>query len=89
MKRITPQIKAIADAHIEAKKTGIFDDPTVATKAELLSQLRAGKTFSLVIREIEFRYISITSNLMSSQLGFVSDAYVKGVYKGFKTLLGQ
>jgi hypothetical protein len=87
MKRITPQIKSIANAHIEAKKTGKFDDPIVTSKEELLIQLRAGKTFSLVVKEIEIRYISITSNLMSSQLGHVSDAYVKGIYNGFKTLL--
>ena len=87
MNRITPQIKSIADAHIEAKKTGNFDNPIVYSKEQLLSELRAGKTFSLVVKEIEIRYISITSNLMSSQLGHVSDAYMKGIYKGFKALL--
>ena len=88
MKRITPQIKSIAQAHIEAKKTGKFDDPKVSTIDELHTLLKQGKTFSLVVREIEIRYISITSNLISSQFGHVSDAYVKGIYKGFKILLG-
>jgi hypothetical protein len=88
MKRITPQIKAIADAHIQAKSTGTWDNPSVTTKEEVLSLLRDGKTFSEVLRQIEIRYVSITSNLMSSQLGYVSDAYKKGVYKGFKVILG-
>jgi hypothetical protein len=86
MKRITPEIKAIADAHIEARSKGIFDNPEVNTKEEILQALRDGKTFSEVLKVIEVRYISITSLLMSSQLDYVSDAYRKGVYKGFKTL---
>ena len=88
MKRITPQIKAIADAHIQAKLTGKWDNPNANTKGEVLSLLRDGKTFAEVLRQIEIRYVSITSNLMSSQLGYVSDAYKKGVYKGFKVILG-
>jgi hypothetical protein len=86
MKRITPEIKAIADAHIEAMRKGIFDNPEVTTKEEILQALRDGKTFSQVLKTIEVRYISITSLIMSSQLDYVSDAYRKGVYKGFKTL---
>jgi hypothetical protein len=88
MKRITPQIKAIADAHIEAKLTGTWDNPNANTKGEVLSLLRDGKTFAEVLRQIEIKYVSITSNLMSSQLGYVSDAYRKAVYKGFKVILG-
>lgn len=88
MKRITPQIKSIADAHIQAKLTGAWDNPNANTKGEVLSLLRNGKTFAEVLRQVEIRYVSITSNLMSSQLNYVSDAYRKGVYKGFKTLLG-
>ena len=86
MKRITSEIKAIADAHIEARNKGIFDNPQVSTKEEIFQALRDGKTFSEILNVIEVRYVSITSNLMSSQLGYVSDAYRKGVYKGFKTL---
>ena len=89
MRQITPQVKAIAEAHINAKKIGKFDNPMVKTKEELLAQLKDGKTFSEVVREIEIRYVSITSNLMSSQLGHVSNAYVKGMYKGFKILLDK
>jgi hypothetical protein len=88
MKRITPQIKAIAEAHIQAKLTGTWDNPNANTKGEVLRLLRDGKTFAEVLRQVEIRYVSITSNLMSSQLNYVSDAYRKGVYKGFKVILG-
>jgi hypothetical protein len=88
MKRITPQIKAIAEAHIQAKLTGTWDNPNANTKGEVLRLLRDGKTFAEVPRQVEIRYVSITSNLMSSQLNYVSDAYRKGVYKGFKVILG-
>ena len=87
-KRITPQIKAIADAHIQANFTSKWDDPNVTTKEEVLSLLRDGKTFSGVLRQIEIRFVSTTSLIMHSQLGYVSDAYKKAVYKGFKALLG-
>lgn len=87
MARITPQIKAIADAHIEARKTGQFDNPRVTTAREVFAQLRAGKTFEEVIKQIEIRYCSIGSILMSTQLSYTSQAYKSSVYKGFKTLL--
>jgi hypothetical protein len=87
-KKITPQIKAIADAHINANFTSKWDDPSVTTREEVLSQLRDGKTFSGVLRQIEIRFVSTTSLIMHSQLGYVSDAYKKAVYKGFKLLLG-
>ena len=87
-KRITPQIKAIADAHINANFTSKWDDPSVTNKEDVLSQLRDGKTFSGVLRQIEIRFVSTTSLIMQSQLGYVSDAYKKAVYKGFKALLG-
>jgi hypothetical protein len=88
MKRITPQIKAIAEAHIQARINGNFDNPIVSTTDEIYQALRDGQTFSEVLRQIEIRFVSITSNLMSSHLGYTTDAYRKGVYKGFKVLLG-
>jgi hypothetical protein len=39
MKRITPQIKKIADLHIQAKKEKKFDNPKVTTKAEIIQKL--------------------------------------------------
>lgn len=87
MKRITPETKAIADAHIAAKQSGSFDDPEINSVEELIEKLRQGKTFSAVLRKIEARYISITSIMMSEVLSHTSETYKKGVYKGFKILL--
>lgn len=83
------QVKVISEAHIRAKISGLFDNPSVSTKEEVLRHLRDGKTFSEVLRQIEIRYVSVTSNLMSSQFGHISEAYKKAVYKGFKTLLNN
>jgi hypothetical protein len=88
--RITPKVKAIADAHIKAKQEGKFDDPVVSSKEELFEQLRRGKTFSTLLKEVEIRYVSITSLILAGDtFGHVTDAYKKGVYKGFKTVLGS
>jgi hypothetical protein len=89
-KRITPKVKAIADAHIQAKLNNNFDE----IKIESIDQLKAelfyfGKTSEGVLKEIEIRFISITSLLISSQLGHISKAYKEGVYKGFKTLFAN
>ena len=86
MKRISPQVKAIADAHINAKINGKFDDPAASSKQEVIDLLKSGKTFSLVMLEIERRYVSITSQILQSCLDHTTDAYRRQVYKGFKVL---
>lgn len=89
-KRITPRIKAIADAHIQAKLNKTFDVLDVKTVDQLKAELfYFGKTSEGVLKEIEIRFISITSLLISSQFGHVSKAYKEGVYKGFKTLFAN
>lgn len=85
MKRITPEVKAIADAHLKAIADGNFDDPIVRTKEELIDALKQGKTFSKLVDQFEARYISIGSSIIS-RLGVQSDNYKKGIYKGFKHL---
>jgi hypothetical protein len=87
MKRITPQVKAIADAHINAKQSGQFDNVNVTNKEEVLQALREGKTFSEVLKQIEIRFCSITSILMNNHLDYTSKSYRTSVYKGFKSLL--
>jgi hypothetical protein len=74
MKRISKQAKAIADAHI---------------KEELIEALLSGKTFSELLEEIEMRFTSITSILLSRQLFHQSNNYRSGVYKGFKILIDK
>ena len=85
--RITPQVKAIADAHITARLTNSFDNPNANSNAELLSALMDGKTHEKVLDQIELRFCSITSILLGRQLGVACDSYRKSVYKGFKLIL--
>jgi len=87
MKRISPKAKAIADAHIKARLEGNFDDPKVTTKQELMDAILEGKTFSGLLDEIEVRFTSITSILLSRKLFHQSNNYKAGVYKGFKILI--
>jgi len=87
--RITPQIKAIADAHIKARIENSFDNPKVTTIEEIKSLLVDGKTLQGVLEEIEIRYCPITSIFLSRKLQHTSKSYVSGVYKGFKILLGK
>jgi len=87
--RITAQTKAIADAHIKALESGVFNDTEIKNKAELLEAMRQGYTFYEVLHQIEIRYASTTS-IMINRLGLsrhVTEAYKKAIYKGFKQLL--
>ena len=86
MKRITKETKAIADAHIQARSTGTFDNPEVNSKEELLAALKDGKTFEQVLEEIEYRFCGVGQILISRHFT-PSQNYKAGVYKGFKTIL--
>lgn len=89
MSRITKKIKAIADAHIEAKINGEFDNPYVSTKTELIKALEDGKTFRSLLDNIEARHCTITSMLLSATALGVSQSYKKGVYAGFKEVFRE
>jgi hypothetical protein len=89
MKRISRKAKAIADAHIKARVDGNFDDPKVTTKQEMIDDILDGKTFSGLLDEIEMRFTSITSIILSRKLFHQSNNYKAGVYKGFKILLDK
>ena len=86
-KRISKQVKAIADAHIEAKANGTFDNPSVSTREEVIKALRDGKTFEQVLHQVEVRFCSVTSIILSGTFDYKSNGYRSGVYRGFKTLL--
>lgn len=86
-KKISKEAKAIADAHIQARVNNTFDNPTFSSAAELIALLRQGKTMSKVLDEIEYRYCSITTLLLSSHFDHRSASYKSNVYKGFKSLL--
>ena len=87
MKRITPQIKKIADAHIEARITRKWDNPICKTAQDVFKFTLDGKTIEPLMDEIEIRNCSITSIVMAKQLSHPSLAYKKGVYQGFSNLL--
>jgi len=87
MQKITKKTKMIAYAHLLAKKTGLFNDPVVSDKDQLLQALKQGQTFSKLMDEIEIRFVSVTSLMMAHILDHNSEAYKKGIYKGFKQLL--
>jgi hypothetical protein len=87
MQKITKETKMIADAHLLAKQTGLFNDPVISSKQDLIEALKQGQTFSKLMDEIEIRFVSITSLMMAHALDHESGAYKKGIYKGFKTLL--
>jgi hypothetical protein len=89
MKRISKKVKAIADAHIEAKITGKFLEQHVTNKAELLQSIVDGYTYKQLLDLVEINYVSITSQMMSSVVGHITDAYKKQVYKGFKEILNE
>jgi len=89
MKRISKKVKAIADAHIEAKITGNFSEQRVTNKAELLQSIVDGYTYKQLLDLVEINYVSITSQMMSSVVGHITDAYKKQVYKGFKEILNE
>lgn len=87
MARINQQVKAIADAHLQARITGQWDNPKVSTRQELLSSLFQGKTFEEVFNQIEIRFASVGSIIMNRTLDYTSSSYKSAIYKGFKTLL--
>lgn len=89
MKRITPEIKAIADAHINAKRINEFDDVPVTSPEELLDRLRDGKTFSNLLHYIETKYVSVTSLILAGAFNHETDTYKRGVYRGFKQLFAN
>ena len=87
MQKITKETKAIADAHILAKQTGLFNDPLISSKDELIQALKQGQTFSKLMDQIEINFVSVTGLFTAHVLHHESGAYKKGIYKGFKTLL--
>jgi hypothetical protein len=89
MKRISKKVKAIADAHIEAKITGNFSEQHVTNKDELLQSIVDGYTYKQLLNLVEINYVTTTSLMMSSVIGHVTDAYRKQVQNGFKEILKE
>lgn len=89
MNRISNYAKKIADAHILARIDDSFTNPQVSSKEELLMKLDEGETFIDLMKQIEVRFCSVGSCLMSGVMNHVSQSYKASVYKGFKILLDK
>lgn len=89
MKRITKQIKGIADAHIMAKVKDEFDDTPITDLDDLKRNVLQGKTYRSLIDSIEVDYCEVTSMLLLRQFKHITDSYRSGVYKGFKDLFNR
>lgn len=87
MKKV--DINKIADAHIEAKLSGRFDDVAIKVAKDVFDSLKAGKTSSHVMHEIEVRYATITSCIYASTFKHATNAYRASVRRGFQTLLKE
>jgi hypothetical protein len=86
-KRITPKIKEIANAHIEARQNGYFDNPDIRTHTEMITSMIQGKTFEAPLRMIEKRYCSTQAMNTLYEDKRITDAYRRCVYKGFTYIL--
>lgn len=82
------EIIAIADAHIEARITRRWGSaPKVTNVTELVSELRKGRLYEQVLREVEIRYVSVQTLIMQNVMDVTTETYKRNVRKGFKTLL--
>jgi hypothetical protein len=90
MKRISKELKAIADAHIEARKTGNFNPKEFnRSKKALIQNMKDGHTYEALIDQIEISFCSVTTLIIGAVLGAESKAYKAGIYKGFKHYFGD
>ena len=89
--RLSPLQSEIANRHIAAKKSGIFECRKVSNVDDLITAIVMGETSNVLLYEIEMRYVPITSILMSNPatFGHLSDAYIKAIRHGFKVLLDK
>lgn len=87
LKRITPQIKAIADRHSNIVFTnGTFTNPRVENTEQVLEKLYAGETFETILEWAEDDTCGVGTKIMARS-GFRTDAYVAGIRKSFNTLI--
>ena len=91
MKKISKQVKAIADRHIEARLgQRAFDEmPDDITLEQLLSDMMEGKTYEYVIKRVEAKFCSIGSSVMAHVIQHCSKSYQSAVYKGFRIIYSK
>jgi len=88
MKKISKQVKAIADRHIEARlgQRSYDEMPEGITLEQLLTDLMDGKTYEYVIKRVEAKFCSIGSSVMAHVIQHCSNSYRSAVYKGFRII---
>jgi hypothetical protein len=91
-KRISKELKAIADRHIDARCNDSFNydnKNTNMTKQEVMAALSHGFTFRTIMGIIEVNFCTITSTLIARQFNNTTDKYRRDVYRGFKALYDE
>ena len=91
MKRATKLQLQIINAHLEAKAKNQFSDPPISTRESIKEALLKGETIRFLYEEIEIRYCSIGSIILSNPGTFnhMSQNYKAEIRKGFKILLDK
>lgn len=91
MKRITKEIKAVADAHIKASAEKNFTHPNkevlaIGSLQELVDSLSRGETYAFLSYQAEMQFVTITSMMYSRVFEHQTEAYKKSMYKAFKVM---
>jgi len=91
MARLTKLQAQIVKAHIEAKVNNSFSDVEYKTPEQVKTLLLEGKTLAGLYEEIEIRYCSVGSIILSNPatFGHMSHSYKAGISKGFKWIFGK
>jgi hypothetical protein len=89
MKRITTQVKAIADAHIKARIKGEFNPCECKTIEDVRQAMMGGHTFEFAMDEIEIRFMPVGTILLARRFDYCSSTYKSAVYRAFKKLFAQ
>jgi hypothetical protein len=80
------------NAHLKAKSEGKFSDPALdGSWAGIKEALLRGETIRILYEEIEIRYCSITSIILSNPATFshMSQNYKADIRKGFRIFLNK
>ena len=87
--RATKRQNEIIQAHFEARRTMNFKCRTITSVEDLIEALKAGETCEALFAEIEIRYATIGSILISQTFDHWSESYKRSIRKGFITFLNK
>ena len=90
MKRISNKALDVANRYIAAKTSREFEElPSGIDATELARLVGEGHVYEEVLREVEFRYMTMTSVLYAGVGLGVTDSYKRAMKKAFKELLDK